>query len=139
MNKIASILFPILGVVIGVIFIVSGIKTIADKDLYDTKVTATVADISEEWETSPDPEEPDRLVKTVYIDYEIDGKKFEHVTAPEQSDNMKVGDKVEILVQSKAPEKISAPDPAKGGIIFIVVGSLAVLVGGFMTVKKFLR
>ncbi len=126
-------------VVVGIIFVVSGISTIANKDKYDTQITATVVDIQEEWETSADPDEPDRLVNTAYIDYEVDGKKFEHVLAPEQDDNMKIGDTVDILVQSKNPEKISSLNPAKCGIIFIIVGAIAAVVGAFSAVRALFR
>ncbi len=107
MKKTINIIMSVAAVVFGVVFAVTGIKTISEKDLYDTQITATVVDVQEEWESSADPEEPDRLVNNAYIDYEFDGKKYEHVPAPEQDDNTKVGDSVDILVQSKNPEKIS--------------------------------
>ena len=139
MKKIISIIMSIAAVVFGIIFVISGIKTIAEKDLYDSTVTATVVDIQEEWETSADPDEPDRLVQTAYIDYEVDGKKYEHVQAPEQNDNMKVGDTVDILYQSKNPEKISGQNPTAGGIIFIVLGALVAIVGCFSAIRAFVK
>ena len=139
MKKLFPLLFSIAAVVFGIIFVVSGIKTIANKDLFDTQVTATVVDIQEEWQTSGDPEEADTLVKTAYIDYEFGGKKFEHVEAPEQNNKLKVGDTVEILVQSKNPEKISALNPTKGGIIFIAVGAIAAIAGCFSALRFFIR
>ena len=139
MKKILPIIMSVFAVVAGIIFVISGIKTIADKDLYDTNVTATVVDVQEEWQTAANPEDPDELVKTAYIDYEVDGQKFEHVIAPEQSDSLEVGDTVEILCQSKDPSKISSLNPTKGGIIFIALGALVAVVGAFTAVKLFIR
>ncbi|MBR1530760.1 MAG: hypothetical protein IJ643_01735 [Eubacterium sp.] len=139
MKKTISIVMSVAAVVFGIVFAVSGIKTISEKDLYDTQITATVVDVQEEWESSADPDEPDRLVNTAYIDYEIDGKKYEHVPAPEQDDNIKVGDTVDILVQSKNPEKISGLNPTKGGVIFIVLGILVAIAGCVSSVRLFIK
>ena len=95
--------------------------------------------MQEEWESSADPDESDRLVNTAYIDYEFDGKKYEHVPAPEQDDNIKVGDSVDILVQSKNPEKISGLNPTKGGVIFIVLGILVAIAGCVSSVRLFIN
>ena len=139
MKKTISIIMSVAAVVFGVVFAVTGIKTISEKDLYDTQITATVVDVQEEWESAADPEEPDRLVKNAYIDYEFDGKKYEHVPAPEQDDSTKVGDKVAILVQSKSPEKISSLSPARGGIIFIVLGVLVAIAGCVSVIRIFIN
>ena len=139
MKKTINIIMSVAAVVFGVVFAVTGIKTISEKDLYDTQITATVVDVQEEWESSADPEEPDRLVNTAYIDYEFDGKKYEHVPAPEQDDNIKVGDSVDILVQSKNPEKISGLNPTKGGVIFIVLGILVAIAGCVSSVRTFIK
>lgn len=139
MKKTISIVMSVAAVVFGVVFAVSGIKTISEKDLYDTQITAEVVDVQEEWESSADPDEADRLVNTAYIDYEFDGKKYEHVPAPEQDDNIKVGDTVDILVQSKNPEKISGLNPTKGGVIFIVLGILVAIAGCVSSVRLFIK
>lgn len=139
MKKTISIVMSVAAVVFGIVFAVSGIKTISEKDLYDTQITAAVVDVQEEWESSADPDEADRLVNTAYIDYEINGKKYEHVPAPEQDDNIKVGDSVDILVQSKNPEKISGLNPTKGGVIFIVLGILVAIAGCVSSVRLFIK
>ncbi len=138
MKKTVSIIMSFAAIVFGVVFAVSGIKTISEKDLYDTQIKATVVDVQEEWESSADPDEPDRLVNTAYIDYEVNGKKYEHVLAPEQDDDLKLGDTVDILVQSKNPEKISALNPTKGGVIFIVLGVLVANAGCVSVIKAFI-
>lgn len=139
MKKTISIIMSVAAVVFGTVFAVSGIKTISEKDLYDTQITAAVVDVQGEWESSADPDEADRLVNTAYIDYEINGKKYEHVPAPEQDDNIKVGDTVDILVQSKNPEKISGLNPTKGGVIFIVLGILVAIAGCVSSVRLFIK
>ena len=127
MKRFFPIILSITAVAFGIVFVISGIKTIANKDLFDTQITATVVDIQEELQIATDPEGVDEIVNVAYIDYEYGGKKFEHVESPEQNNKLKIGDTVEILVQSKNPEKISALNPTKGGIIFIVVGAVAAI------------
>ncbi len=139
MEKFVQGIISVVAVVVGIVFAFNGINTIKNKDLYDKQITATVVDVQEEWQTAADPEEPDELVKTAYIDYEFDGTKYEHVLAPEQNDELKVGDTVEILVQSKNPEKISDLDPVKNGIIFIVIGALAAIIGLVSAIKLFIK
>lgn len=139
MNRIISILMSIGAVVFGIIFVISGIKTVSERDLYDTQITATVVDVQEEWENSADPDEPDRLVNTAYIDYEVNGTKYEHVLAPEQDEDLKIGDTVDILVQSQAPENISGLNPSVGGVIFIVLGALVAVGGCVSTLRVFVR
>ena len=139
MNRIISIVMSIAAVIFGVVFAVSGIKTVSEKDLYDTQIKATVVDMQEEWESSADPDQPDSLVNTAYIDYEVNGKKYEHVLSPEQDESLKIGDTVDILVQSKNPEKISALNPSKGGVIFIVLGVLVAIAGCVSVIKAFIR
>lgn len=139
MNRIISILMSIGAVVFGIIFVISGIKTVSERDLYDTQITAKVVDVQEEWESSADPDEPDRLVNTAYIDYEVNGTKYEHVLAPEQDEDLKIGDTVDILVQSQAPENISGLNPSVGGVIFIVLGALVAVGGCVATLRIFVR
>ena len=139
MKRFIPIIFSVLAVVFGVIFIISGIHTLSEKDLYDSTVTATIVDIQEEWEYATTDDEVDRLVKTAYIDYEVNGVKYEHVLAPVQSDNYKVGDSVDILYQSKNPEKISSQNITTGATIFIVVGSLVAIGGCISTVRAVIR
>ena len=139
MNRIISILMSIGAVVFGIIFVISGIKTVSERDLYDTQITATVVDVQEDWESSADPDEPDRLVNTAYIDYEVNGTKYEHVLAPEQDEDLKIGDTVDILVQSQAPENISGLNPSVGGVIFIVLGALVAVGGCVATLRVFVR
>ncbi len=137
MKRLIPIIMSIAAVAVGIIFIISGVQTLLNKDLYDSTVTATVVDVQEEWDYS-DPDDS-RLVTTVYIDYEIDGVKYEHVESPEQSSNMKIGDKVDVLYQSKDPSKISAQNITTGAVIFIIVGSLAALAGLFSTIRVIIK
>lgn len=137
MKKLVPGIVSVAAVVMGIFFAFNGINIIKNRDLYDTQITATVVDIEEEWQSAADPDEPDTLVKTAYIDYEFDGVKYERVLAPEQNDKLKIGDTVEILVQSKAPEKISGPNPLKSGIIVTVLGALVAVVGLVSAIKLF--
>lgn len=136
MKRFIPIIFSVLAVVFGVIFIISGIHTLSEKDLYDSTVTATIVDVEEHWEEIG---EDSSLVTTYYIDYEIDGVKYEHVESPVQSGNLEVGDTVDLLYQSKNPEKISARNISTGATIFIVVGSLVAIGGCVSAVRAVIR
>lgn len=137
MSKLARIITSVLIVVFGLVFIISGIHSIATKDLYDSTVTATVVDIQEEWDYS-DPDES-RLETTVYVDYEIDGVKYEHVESPTQNGNMQIGDTVELLYQSQDPSQISSQNITGGAAIFIAVGAIVVIGGCFATFKAIVK
>ena len=128
MNNIKRMVVPLLALVLGVIALVIGIHQNSTKHLYDSTAKASIADIEESWETEADTD-MQKLVKTAYIDYEVNGIKYEHVLSPVQDDDFKIGDTVDILYQSSNPEKISAPNIGTTSVIFIIVGAL-VAVGG---------
>lgn len=134
MGKIRKIIFSLIAVVLGIALIAFGIYSLSTKHLYDSSVTATIVDVEEHWE-SGGADEADTLVKTFYIDYEINGVKYEHVEAPESNDSMQVGDTVEILYQSKNPEKISGKNIGKTAALTIGVGALFLIVGIFLVLK----
>ena len=136
MNKLVSIIVSIAIVVGGIAFAVVGVVQFVNKDKYDSTVTATIVDIEEEWQTATDPDDIDRLVKTAYIDYEVNGVKYEHVLSPVQDDDYKVGDTVDILYQSANPEKISGRNITTASIAFIGLGLLAAVIGCVMTIKS---
>ena len=136
--NIKKLALPALALVLGIIALVVGIHSNATKHLYDSTVKATIVDIEESWETDPDTDSQ-KLVKTAYIDYTVDGQKYERVLSPVQDDGFKVGDTTEILYQSGNPEKIAAPDMATTAVIFIIVGvvvTLGGLIGTALTVIR---
>ena len=134
--NIKKLAFPFLALVLGVIALVVGIHQNATKDLYDSTVKATVVRVEEDIEIDDDVT---RTVYTPYIDYEVDGKKYEEVVSPVQDDSLKEGDTVEILYQSQNPEKIAAPDIGTSSIIFIIVGAVVTLGGLIGTALTILR
>ncbi|MBE6720616.1 MAG: hypothetical protein E7571_08215 [Ruminococcaceae bacterium] len=138
MKKSLNVIFPIIAVIAGIIFIISGIHTYKNKDLYDSTVTATVVEVVEDIDTVTDPENPETTY-TVYIDYEVDGTKYEHVESPESDSTMKEGDTIEILYQSKDPSKITAKNVGKTSLIFIVLGAIVAIGGGFSVFRAFIK
>ncbi len=136
MNKLISIILSIAVVVGGIAFAIVGVVQLVNKDKYDSTVKATIVDIEEEWQTATDPDDIDRLVKTAYIDYEVNGVKYEHVVSPVQDDNYEVGDTVDILYQSQNPEKISGQNITSASIAFIGLGLLAAVIGCVMSIKS---
>ncbi len=136
MKKITRLLFPIIAVVLGIIAIVSGVHKMATKDLYDSTVTATIVDVQEEWDNTGEDSE---LVYHVYIDYEVDGVKYEHVESPESDSTMQVGDTIELLYQSKDPSKISGKNITGNSVIMIVIGVVIAIGGIIAEIKAFIR
>ena len=136
MQKITKLLFPIIAIIMGIIAIVSGVHKMATKDLYDSTVTATVVDVQEEWDHTGEDSE---LVYHVYIDYEVDGVKYEHVESPESDSTMQVGDKIELLYQSKDPSKISGKNITGNSVIMIVIGAVVAIGGIIAEIRTFIK
>ena len=99
MKKLISFIFPIVMIAFGVIAIVSGAHKLQTKNSYDGSVTAVITGIDREW-AGTDSDGFDEYDYHVYIEYEINGKKFENVEYPGYSSSMKKGDTVEILYDS---------------------------------------
>ena len=137
MKGITNKVIPILAVVFGIAFMVMGIVQYADRGKYDSTAAARIVDITEEWEPAATEDDTARLVKTAYIDYEVNGVKYEHVPAPVQSDDYSVGDSIEIRYQSQNPEKITDMNVAKTSLIFAGMGAIATLVGIVIAIKAF--
>ncbi len=136
MNKLISIILSIAVVVVGIAFAIVGVVQFTNKDKYDSTVKATIVDIEEEWQAATDPDDIDGFVKTAYIDYEVNGVKYEHVVSPVQDDNYEVGDTVDILYQSQNPEEISGQNITSASIAFIGFGLLSAVIGCVMTIKS---
>jgi hypothetical protein len=128
MGKLKSLIFSLISVIIGIAIIAGGIYMFATRNAYDSTVSATIVDVEEEWQSGTDGD-ADKLVKTFYIDYEINGKKYEHIQSPVSEDSLKVGDTVEILYQSKNPDKIAAPNISKKAFMIIAAGAVFFVVG----------
>ena len=135
MSKLTNVAFPFLAVIFGIVFMVIGIIQFANRGKYDSTLTATIVDIQSEWESSGAEGDADRLVKTAYIEYEVDGVKYSHVLSPVQNDSYSVGDYIEILYQSSDPSKISSQNIAATSFIFIGLGAVAAIVGGLVSFK----
>lgn len=138
MKRILNFVFPILMVVFGVIAIVSGAGKLASKDLYDLPLTATISDIQREWR-GVDEDGFEEYDYYVFVDYEVNGQKYEHVQYPNYANTMKVGDSVEILCQSQNPEKIVEKNVTGNSVIFIVIGGVLILAGIGLGIKAIVR
>ena len=138
MNKIFNIIFSVVMVVFGIIAIVSGVKKLQSKDLYDAAATAVITGIEREW-TGTDEDGFDEYDYKVYVSYEVDGKKYENVEYPGYSSSMKQGDDIEILYQSAAPDQISEKNVTGNAALFIVVGAVLSLAGVFTGIRGFFK
>ena len=138
MKKVFSIVFAVVMVVFGVIAAVSGVKKMQSKDLYDAAATATIVGIEREWQ-GVDEDGFDQYDYHVYVDYEIDGQKYEQKEYPGYSSSMKVGDTLDILYQSSNPENFCEKNITGNSMIMIGVGVVLALAGVFLAVKAIVR
>ena len=139
MNQFNKYLLPGFAFIMGVIALIVGIYTNATKDRFDTTVTATVVDVQEELNTAAADEDVGRYEIKAYITYEVNGVKYENVESPYNNDDVKVGDNVDILVQSQYPAKYAAVDNAKSGKYFIIIGAVVAAFGLGGTVITFIK
>lgn len=136
MQKILSLVGPIIAIILGIVVVVAGVHKLSTKDLYDSTAQATVVDVQEEIENDG---EDTRTVTKVFIDYEVDGVKYEHVEAPESDSTMQIGDTVEILYQSKNPSEYSGKIITGNAAILIAIGAVVALAGIFVEIKTIIR
>ena len=139
MNQFNKYLLPGFAFIMGVIALIVGIYTNATKDRFDMTVTATVVDVQEELNTAAADEDVGRYEIKAYITYEVNGVKYENVESPYNNDDVKIGDKADILVQSQNPTKYAAVDNAKSGKYFIIIGAVVAAFGLGGTVITFIK
>lgn len=94
------------------------------------QITGTVAEIEEYYDFDGE------LQHTVFVDYEVDGQKYEHTQYGSYSSSMKVGDTVNIFYNPEEPEHIQAEGFKTIPYVIGGAGVVAILVGGFLLVKK---
>ncbi len=138
MNKIIKLIFPIVAIVFGVIAIVSGAHKLQSKHLYDASTTAVITGIEREW-SGTDEDGFDQYDYHVYVNYEVDGKKYENMEYPGYSSSMKNGDELEILYQSSNPENFAEKNITGNAMIFLGVGIVLVLGGAIAEVRTFIK
>lgn len=115
------IIFSVVGmifVVTGIIWIVSSIRLKQDA----VEITAVISEIESYRNT--DGERSCR----VYVTYTYEGKIFENVRLSEYSSNMYEGKEITLFLNPEKPENVSTGS-AVGGIVFIAMGAIFVLVG----------
>ena len=138
MRKLSNIIFPVIAIVVGIVVIVMGVNKMNSKKLYDASTTGVITGIEREW-TGTDEDGFDQYNYTVYVDYEVNGKKYENVKYPSYESSMQKGDEVTILYQSANPESIAEGNLSGNATIIIVVGAVLALVGVVTEIKAFVR
>lgn len=138
MQKIFNVIFPIIAVAAGIAVIVFGVGKMNSKRQYDASTVGVIVGIEREW-TGTDGDGFDEYEYTVYVDYEIDGKKYENVKYPSYDSSMKKGDEVRILYQSANPENIAEGNLTGNAAVMIVMGAAFTLIGLFMGLKAIVK
>lgn len=138
MRKVFSIIFAVVFVVAGIFVIVMGVNRLNSKKDYDASTTGVIVGIEREW-TGTDEDGFDQYSYTVYIDYEVDGQKYENVQYPSYDSSMQKGGEVEVLYQSSDPTNIAEGNLTGNATIMIVIGAVCALFGAAAVVKSIIR
>ena len=138
MRKLFSIIFAVVFVVAGIFVIVMGVNRLNSKKDYDASTTGVIVGIEREW-TGTDEDGFDQYSYTVYIDYEVDGQKYENVQYPSYDSSMQKGGEVEVLYQSSDPTNIAEGNLTGNATIMIVIGAVCALFGAAAVVKSIIR
>ena len=138
MRKLFNIIFPIVFIIAGIVVIVLGVNRMSSKKNYDAATTGVIVSIEREW-TGTDEDGFDQYDYTVYVDYEVDGKKYENVEYPVYDSSRQKGDQVEILYQSADPTNIAEGNISGNATIMIVLGAVFAVIGVAAVIKAFVR
>ena len=138
MRKLFSIIFAVVFVVAGIFVIVMGVNRLNSKKDYDASTTGVIVGIEREW-TGTDEDGFDQYDYTVYVNYEVDGQKYENVKYPSYDSSMQKGDEVEVLYQSSDPTNIAEGNLTGNATIMIVIGAVCTLFGVAAVVKAIIR
>ena len=138
MRKLFSIIFAVVFVVAGIFVIVMGVNRLNSKKDYDASTTGVIVGIEREW-SGTDEDGFDQYDYTVYVNYEVDGQKYENVKYPSYDSSMQKGGEVEVLYQSSDPTNIAEGNLTGNATIMIVIGAVCVLFGAAAVVKSIIR
>lgn len=138
MRKLFSFIFAVVFVVAGVFVIVMGVNRLNSKKDYDASTTGVIVGIEREW-SGTDEDGFDQYDYTVYVNYEVDGQKYENVKYPSYDSSMQKGDEVEVLYQSSDPTNIAEGNLTGNATIMIVIGAVCTLFGVAAVVKAIIR
>ena len=118
-------------ILLGIVFLgLSIFIGVSDSDTEYIQITGTVAEINEYYDFDGE------LQHSVFVDYEVDGQKYEHAEYGSYSSSMKVGDTVGVYYNPEEPEHIQAEGFKTIPYVVGGAGIVAILVGGFLLVKK---
>lgn len=123
-------------IILGVIFIVVSIFGAKNYNTLDGTGYAEIVNIEVSQETVERGGESEiETVYTQFVTYEVDGVKYENVDLGSCNSNAKVGDKVEIVYDTKDPSRVSE----KGKKVFYIAGiggGISILLGVYQIVRS---
>ena len=112
-------------IIVGIFFTVVGIISLMQPKVEGIEVEATIVDIQKE-EGITNADGYTEFYYTVYVDYtDKEGNTHINVEYPMHTDDMVVGNKINIKYDPNNPDKIVTDNPLLLNIIFIVVGIVA--------------
>ena len=132
-SKLTIILSTVFVIILGIVAVVFGIKALNTPIEKYLKTTATVSDVEIDYSYDEDNIRTEN--HTVYVDYTIDGKEYKHILYGSDT-NLKEGDMVNILYNPENPEQIATGNEKTTGVIFLVVGAVAIVGGAVFGIVK---
>ena len=71
-----------------------------------------------------------RYIRTVYVDFTYEGKKYEKVQMNQYSNGMKEGEQLDLLIDPNNPTEVRTVDGDRnGGILLTIVGVISLAIG----------
>ena len=135
-SKLTIILSAVFVVILGIVAVILGINALNTPIEKYSKTEAVVSDV--EISYSYDEDNIRTEDHTVYVDYTVDGKEYKHILYGSDT-NLNEGDTVNILYDPENPEKIATGNEKTSGVIFLIVGAVAIVGGavfGIIKMKK---
>lgn len=126
-------------IIVGVFILAISIYSFHATNTMDGSATAVVTNITESQEIVDYGQESSlETVYTQYITYEVDGVKYENIEFGTCDSRTKVGDKIDIVYDTKDPSRVTTASN-KVPIITGIVSFLAIIFGVWQMIKKRIR
>ena len=120
-NKLKKMLFSLVAVAGGVIFIVFGAVTMKEMKNF-TRVDAVVEHVQREWVPNGDGSDTQEI--SIYVRYTVDGKEYVEELQNTKT-NLHEGDQITVLYNPEKPSEVSGASKGGAALQFAVGGVFA--------------
>lgn len=134
-GKIGTLIGCLVFLAVGVLFLVLGIKALSAPKIEFATTEGVVVEI----EVLPSTTAEDTNNYQVYVDYVVDGVRYEHAKYGAYSSSMNIGDTVTVLYDPADPTHIEAEGSEIVPYIIVAAGAIAVLLSVVFFFRRVLR